>query len=39
MLNPSVQRQETSVQVVRLAKPLQDVQKLAVAGGPLQSCV
>jgi hypothetical protein len=30
----SVQRQETAVQIVRLAKVLQDVQKLAIARGP-----
>jgi len=32
--DPSVQRQETAVHIVRLAKVLQDVQKLAIARGP-----
>lgn len=34
MLNLSVQRRETAVQVLRLAKVLQEVQKLAIARGP-----
>src|SRR6266702_345740 len=34
VLDLSVQRRETAVQIVRLARLLQDVQKLAIARGP-----
>jgi hypothetical protein len=34
VLDLSAQRRETAVQIVRLAKVLQDVQKLAIARGP-----
>ncbi|KAN0139682.1 hypothetical protein V8E53_002344 [Lactarius tabidus] len=34
VLDLSVQRQETAVQVMRLAKVLEDVQKIAIARGP-----
>jgi hypothetical protein len=34
LVDLSAQRQETAVQIVRLAKVLQDVQKLAIARGP-----